>query len=147
MIEFTSINELLNKAKNLSDNIWKKSVDKSVKETIINLNTTDQLGSKGIDSLGDSLGEYAPFTVNLRLEKGLQVGHVDFKVTGKYWASWKIKVTESEIIINVDESRFNELVNELRFSEEHVGLTDINFAIVKEMIRENYIKNARKQLL
>ena len=148
MIRFHAVHEVLDKAKRLNESLaWIFSVDKGVQELIIKLNTEDQLGREGIDSLENSLGEYADFTVQMRSEQGLQVDHVDFKVTGEYWDSWRVTVTNKELIIKVDENRFNELVNELRFSEDHVGLTQANMSYVVDMIRENYIQYVRQQIL
>mgnify|MGYP003658819201 CR=1 FL=1 len=92
----------------------------------------------GIDSDSDSLGEYAAFTVNARSSLGLQTGHVDFKVTGDYWNSWTVNLVGDVIEINVNNERFNELVNELSFSDTHVGLTEENINILAEKMLVNY---------
>lgn len=121
-------------------------MDEKAKKLIIMLNTREQLGEEGIDSLGDTLGEYAPFTVEMRSALGLQVDHIDFKVTGDYWASWKVKVKQDSFIIEVDRERFDELVNELRFSEDHVGLTDENTSKLTALLLLNYQHFVRKEL-
>lgn len=146
-IRFSAIQNVLTGLTNISEEAWFYNIDFKTKNLIIELNTKDQLGRHGIDSTDNSLGEYAPFTVEFRLSEGLQVGHIDFKVTGEYWASWEVEVTANELIINVDLNRFNELVNELRFSEDHVGLTKTNMAKVQALIRENYISYVRQRLL
>lgn len=146
-IRFEAIHRVLDKAMRLSDSAWFNSVDAKTRQLIIDLNTKDQLGQQGIDSKDNSLGEYAPLSVEIRLGLGLQVGHIDFKITGEYWGSWEVEVTKNAIIINVDENRFSELVNDLNFSEDHVGLTKRNMAIVTALIRENYINYVKRQLL
>lgn len=146
-IRFVEIHEALDRATGLGDKAWFNSIDLQTKQLIIDLNTKNQLGEHGIDSTENSLGEYAPLSVEIRLGLGLQVGHIDFKITGEYWGSWEIEVTNNEITINIDENRFSELVNDLRFSEDHVGLTIKNMAIVKNLIREKYIAYVTRQLL
>lgn len=126
---------------------WKESIDREVKEHIIQLNTEDQLGEEGIDSKGSSLGQYRPFTVQVRTSLGLQVGHVDFRVTGEYWDSWKVRTTKNGFTILVDRNRYSELVNDLRFSEDHVGLTDQNLRFIGRMVRDKHIDYVRQRLL
>lgn len=147
-IRFDSLHNLFDRVQKLNEEqAWYFAIDRGTQRLIIDLNTKNQLGQEGIDSLEDSLGQYAPFTVEFRLSKGLQVGHIDFKVTGEYWGSWKVRVTRRGLEITVDQNRFSELVNELRFSEHHVGLTERNWAIVTELIRANYQQYVKQTLL
>ena len=147
MIRFKALHNVLDQATRIGNGAWFDAIDKDTQKLIIDLNTEDQLGQQGIDSKENSLGQYRPLSVEIRMGLGLQVGHIDFKITGEYWGSWEIEVGKDEIIINVDENRFSELVNELNFSEDHVGLTPKNMAIIKKLIRDKYISYARKQLL
>ncbi len=137
---FDVIYDLLDKIEALDENAaWFFVMDRDTKREIIRLNTNEQLGRYGIDSDEDSLGNYAPFTVQERTAMGLQTSHVDFKVTGDYWKSWRVRVTDKAWIIEVDPQRFDELVNELRFAPEHVGLTEENETIVSQgIIFEKY---------
>jgi len=148
LMKFESLHIMLNRVQKLDEKkAWYYVLDKKAKQYIISLNTNEQLGEDGIDSEGRSLGEYAPFTVNFRRSKGLQVDHIDFHVTGEYWASWKVEVKDDSFIINVDQDRFNELVNELRFSPDHVGLTDFSIESLAQMLKVNYDTYIREQLL
>ena len=136
---FDEIYKILNNAINLNEQqAFKFAVDDEVKKLIVHLNTVIQLGNSGIDSEGDSLGSYSPFTVDLRSSLGLQVNHVDFKVTGEYWGSWKVDVVGNDILINVNKSRFDELVLDLKFSDTHVGLTEENISILTTRMLPKY---------
>jgi len=147
MIRFEAIHNLLDSARKLSEiRAWRFATDRTTLQFIISMNTNEQLGEDGIDSTGASLGDYAPMTVQFRRSKGLQVGHIDFKVTGQYWSSWKVRATSSELIITVDQDRFQELTQLLRFSEEHVGLTDENMDRLAEMIKRKYIEYVEREL-
>ena len=136
---FDEIYKILNNAINLNEQqAFKFAVDDEVKKLIVHLNTVIQLGNSGIDSEVDSLGSYSPFTVDLRSSLGLQVNHVDFKVTGEYWGSWKVDVVGNDILINVNKSRFDELVLDLKFSDTHVGLTEENISILTTRMLPKY---------
>ena len=143
----TIVDRTLAKAKRLNETAaWRFAIDKDVRDMIIKLNTKAQLGEEGIDAFEQTLGEYAAFTIDERLSKGLQVDHVDFKVTGQYWDSWTITVNNDAILIDVDSDRYNELVEELRFSAEHVGLTPDNLGVIIQMALDRYIIFAKRQL-
>lgn len=142
-----SVLDLLQRASNLdSDKAWFFAVDIETQEHVIALNTEDQLGEDGIDSLGRSLGEYAPFTVAERRSQGLQVGHIDFRVTGLYHNSWRVRVTSAAIFISVDDGRFDELVNDLSFAKEHVGLTEENLGFIRGIILAKELEYANNQI-
>jgi len=143
------VSKILKRAQNLDKNlIWIESMNEQVQDEIIRLNTEDQLGDKGIDSLDQSLGDYAPFTVRVRSSLGLQTDHIDFKVTGEYWESWDTEVRRDVLVITVNESRYDELVNDLGFSPDHVGLTIANWdKVIREYIQPNWVESVKKQLL
>jgi hypothetical protein len=145
---FEDVYNMLNRAKNLSEiDAFRFAVNEDAKKLIIHLNTVIQLGEHGIDSDETSLGSYAPFTVNERSALGLQTGHIDFKVTGEYWGSWSVTVVGDNIEINVNKERFDELVNELNFSGEHVGLTEENITILANRMLPRYREYAIKNIL
>lgn len=126
------------------------AVDSRVKKLIINLNTRNQLGEFGIDALGDSLGEYAPFTVHKKETEGQGIGkitdHITFFDTGDYWKSWTITVNREAITITVDQAKFSELVNDLGFAPEHVGLTPDNLNKLTAAMLTRYKIYINKQL-
>ena len=117
-----------------------------IKALIIKLNTEIQLGKEGIDSLNRSLGEYAPFTIVERQKEGLQVKHIDFNFTGKYWKSWKVTVKKAVINIETDPNRFSDLVDDLRFAPEHVGLTLKSLNILRNAVRKEQPKILKKKI-
>jgi len=149
---FEGIYNMLNRAKNLDESkAFRFAVDSDIKKLIISLNTVEQLGKEGIDSDGDSLGEYAPFTKQKKLTEGVGIGkiidHITFYENGDYWNSWTVNVKGDDIEIIVNKERFDELVNELGFSPDHVGLTDENLTILAEKMRPKYIEYARRTIL
>lgn len=131
-----------------ADAAWRFAVDEMVQDLIIHLITKNQLGNQGegIDGDGEDLGEYAPFTVSVREEIGLQVDHVSFEQTGDYLGSVDVVITNNGWEILKDEERFYKLTEELGFSDQHMKLTKENEQIVFELIRENYDRYVKNTL-
>lgn len=147
MIKFEALDIFYKRVESLDENqLWIDSVTVDVQDEIIRLNTQVQLGEEGIDADGQSLGEYAPLSIAIRTDLGLQTSFIDFKITGFYWDSFDTEVNENDIEIRVDEPRFSELVDDLLFSENHVGLTEENMKIIQEMILIYYYENIKERL-
>jgi hypothetical protein len=143
---FKSVTDILDRASNLNEDLaWLLSIDNGVKEKIIYLNTINQLYDKGIDALGDSLGEYSAFTIGLKRQKGQRVDHITLKDEGDFYHSFRVSVTKSAIIINATTQKDDNDLAE-QFGQEIIGLTDENQPIVNEMILINIIKYVKKQL-
>lgn len=129
------------------DNIWFNAVDGRVKEFVIQINTIDQLYEEGVDSLGRSLGDYAPFTVEKKKQKGDRYDHITLKDTGAFYDSWVVKVDRQGLLLDADDSsKYDEPLFEV-WGEDVLGLTDENMEKLALIIRENYINYVREQLL
>jgi len=141
-----SVKHILNKAIKLDEvKAWKFAIDVDLKKYIIKLNTIDQLFDDGIDSLGDSLGEYSPFTVELKKIKGQPTDRITLKDTGKFYKTFKIEVKNDSFFINANPIKEdNNLFDD--FGNEIVGLTEENQIKVSKIILDNTIKYIRKQL-
>ena len=68
--------------------VWEQE---DVQEIIIGLNTRNQLFDEGIDSEGQTLGEYTPFTKGRKQEKGLPFDRITLYDTGEFYDSFYIK--------------------------------------------------------
>lgn len=141
-----SVKHILNKAIKLDEvKAWKFAIDVDLKKYIIKLNTIDQLFDDGIDSLGDSLGEYSPFTVELKKIKGQPTDRITLKDTGKFYKTFKIEIKNDSFFINANPIKEdNNLFDD--FGNEIVGLTEENQIKVSKIILDNTIKYIRKQL-
>ena len=141
-----SVKHILNKAIKLDEvKAWKFAIDVDLKKYIIKLNTIDQLFDDGIDSLGDSLGEYSPFTVELKKIKGQPTDRITLKDTGKFYKTFKIEVKNDSFFINANPIKEdNNLFDD--FGNEIVGLTEENQIKVSKIILDNTIKYIRKRL-
>lgn len=129
------------------DNLWFNAVDGRVKEFVIQMNTIDQLYEEGVDSLGRSLGDYAPFTVEKKKQKGDRYDHITLKDTGAFYDSWVVKVDRKGLLLDADDSsKYDEPLFKV-WGEDVLGLTDENMEKLALIIRENYINYVREQLL
>lgn len=122
-----------------ADKAWIEAVEAAT-PLILELLTKKQLGNEGegIDGDGNSLGEYAPFTVNIRQPLGLQTDHVSFEFTGKFLNGMDVIPTLTGWRIYKDEERHRELTVDLNFSDTYINLTKENEQIVFDEIRKNY---------
>lgn len=118
--------------------------DKGFQKFIISLNQNDQLFEQGIDSLGSSLGEYSPATIEGtsnflgKKEKGQRFDHITLLDTGEFYKSFKIKVQNGGFLIEADPRKEDgNLFDD--FGKEILGLTDENLQIVIDAIREKIV--------
>jgi hypothetical protein len=144
---FKSVTDILTKASNIDESIaWVVSIDNGVQNKIIELNTIDQLFNKGIDALGQSLGEYSETSINFY---GKRRGHIQLYDTNEFYESFVVLVRKDSLVIRANTFKQGEkgtvdLTD--RFGDEIIGLTDENLEVITEMILINIIKYVKKQL-
>lgn len=105
------------------------------KEEILDLNTEEQL-FKGVDAQGQSLGEYSPFTVEIKEAKGQPTDRVTLKDEGDFYNSLFTNTDRFPVKIDSKDPKRNELVE--RFGTDILGLTGENKdKIVDDQIKED----------
>jgi|TARA_R110001592_G_scaffold123644_1_gene331780 hypothetical protein len=144
MIGQTAIDEHLLKAQRLSDSeAWFEAHNSSVKKIILNLIRESQLRSKGIDENEKIIGLYSRATEiisNGRKKAGDPFTLYD---TGQFYRSMFIVVLKDSILIDAD---YTKMQDQDWWSINILGLTEKNLDIYAEMVRQNYIKYARRIL-
>jgi hypothetical protein len=84
--------------------------EKELRNYILDLNRIDQLFNQGIDSKGQSLGEYAASTIlgtskfKGKIEKGQPTDRVTLKDTGDFYKSFDILFEDDGFEITADEN-------------------------------------------
>jgi hypothetical protein len=127
--------------------VWKNF---KVREFIIKLNTeglpTSQLFNKGEDSLGVSLGDYSPFTKQIKAEKGQRLDHITLKDTGDFYETFFVTPFLKGFSINADGNKGggDNLFDD--FGQDITGLNEENKIILCEFIRPFFIAEAAKVL-
>lgn len=119
------------------DKVWFAAVTKSVLDEVVRLITEDQLAS-GIDGNGDELGEYAPLSVAIRSELGLQVDHIDLKLTGDFYDSITANVDAYGIVTDGEGQKPDQNLF-VSFGEDIIRLSDENLPYILEEITNGYI--------
>ena len=132
----------LNKLKVNEDAIFVFSITQDVKDEIIRLNTEDQLFEEGIDSLGDSLGDYSDVSVEIY---GKRAGHITLKETGEFYDSFVIKADKKGIDIIADTQKESQDLAQ-SFGIEILGLTSENTAYLKDFILDGYWEYMRNKI-
>jgi hypothetical protein len=102
---------------------------------IITLNTGGQLFDQGINSLGFSLGEYAPSTIEQKKEKGLPFDRITLFDTGEFYQSFELIAKDGDDFFTIDADPEKEDSNLFEdFGEDIVGLTDESKQILVEKL-------------
>lgn len=123
-----TVEDLIAKLKNLPEFVKKVgsgNIEES-KDDILNLNK-EQMLTKGIDADGAPLGDYAPESVEIRKEKGLQTDHIDLRFTGEFQDSMKLNKQGDKFEIDATDPKWdgNALARSLRDQwPDALGLTD-----------------------
>lgn len=140
---FDALKILANKVKKLNSNKLIKQAlsNSSIQHDIIDLNKIEQLYEKGIDSKGDSLGEYSPSTVNfwkpLAAAEGRdgKTDNITLKDTGAFYESFIFKNSVDNFEIQADTLKEGTDLQDA-FGKEILGLTDENKIKVAEWLVE-----------
>lgn len=91
--------------------VFTGNVVKDNETIVVEYITQDQLFEKGEDSEGKSLGEYSPFTVEIKQLKQQPTDRITLKDEGNYHESHRIEVTEDGgFKIVVSDFKYGELV-------------------------------------
>lgn len=128
--------------------VWARS---DSKEYIIALNTegetTSQLYNLGVDSLGQTLGQYTPYTKQAKSTGSgdKRIDHITLKDTGEFYESFRVIPTNKgfNIIANPNKDGDN-LFDD--FGEEIVGLTKENEKLMLEFVEEFFENELEKRL-
>lgn len=107
-------------------------LDKRMRDLIIRLNTEDQLYNKGIDSRGRELGNYSPFTIEIKIEKGQRYDHITLNDTGDFYKSFRVLLNGSDIKIDYNDEGKGLALD---WGEDIIGLTEENLQRVIDVAK------------
>lgn len=111
-------------------------------ELIIDLNTEKQLFNEGIDSLGVKLGEYSPFTKQLKQEKGLPIDRITLFDTGDFYKSFEIVITDLDdpfFLINANPIKDDTNLF-IEYGVDILGLTEQSTRILQNKLQREIKK-------
>ena len=147
---FKALQDKLDKFQSLSEDDLMKFLfeNDGLKDEIIYLNTFGQL-YEGVDSEGKELGQYSPYTIQLKLTNtyggDTRVDHITLRDTGEFYDSFKISLTPNYDLLITSQPQKDE-TNLLReFGEDIIGLTEESLNKIQSMVKfiaQNYVKQA-----
>lgn len=123
----------------LMNKVWR---DKDIQKKIIELNTREQLFKRGIDSEGDSLGDYSPVSVEVY---GKPEGHIRLFDTGEFYSSFRVIPMGEDAEIIADTLK-DDIDLAIEFGEEIIGLTDVSKKVLSKAVAEKIREILRKNL-
>ena len=145
MLMGTVLGDLLRALQRINEaDAWDSAVNKAVLDEITRLVTEDQLAS-GIDGLGRELGDYAPLSVQIRRDLGLQTSFIDLNLTGEFYDSITANITRDSIEIDGEGQKPDQNLFTV-FGDDIVGLTEENLQFIIEQIKEGYLTYVHKTL-
>ena len=124
-----------------------------VEQYIVKLNTeglpTSQLYQDGIDSLGASLGNYTPYSIEIKLggDGDKRIDHITLKDTGGLYESFEVIPNKKgfSILANTITEDGNNLIDQNRF-KNIIGLTKENEKLLIEFIEPFFDLETKKIL-
>ena len=144
MIGQTAIDEHLKKTKLLFDSVaWLDAHTSQVKEDVLNLIREAQLMREGVDENNEIIGTYSYMTELISGGRKQEGDPYNLNDTGEFFRSMYIKVLADSIIIDAN---YAKMEDQDWWSIDILGLTQENLQLYAEMVKENYIKYARKIL-
>ena len=144
MIGETAIDEHLKKTRLLFDSVaWLDAHTSQVKEDILNLIREAQLMAEGVDENNEIIGTYSFMTEIISGGRKQEGDPYNLNDTGEFFRSMYIKVLADSIIIDAN---YQKMEDKDWWSISILGLTQENLDKYAEMVKENYIKYARKIL-
>jgi len=132
----------------------------TLQKLVIELNTKDQLYTKGEDSFNRKLkgktivrdGQYSPLTVKIKKAKGQPTNRVTLHDTGEFYASFVVRPYRGGFVIDADPFKKGvpggpentDLFEE--FGDSIVGLNQQNLLIVIEYFKNEILEKINSKL-
>lgn len=110
---------------------------------IIDMNATEQLFEQGVNNLGVSIDDYAPYspyTIEIKKQKGQPTNRVTLHDEGDFTGSFFIQVGTGLFEIKAADFKTQDLIK--KYGRQILGLTDEN---IKELINKYILPDILKQ--
>ena len=139
----TRLHKFLRNGRLLSESLaWYSVFDAQTSKTILDWVRNDQLFNKGVDSEGEVIGLYTPFTEMINPEKEAGT-HYTLKDTGDLYRSLYIVALRDAFVIEGD---IQKIQDQDWFSDKILSLTDESKEKLKPIILEKYKEHIREVL-
>lgn len=116
---------------------------------IVDLNAQDQLYEEGINRLGVSIMDYAPYrplTIAIKEQKGQPTNRVTLRDTGDFESSFYLEVSNKQFEVKASDWKTEALIK--KYGRQILGLTDENISsLIWDYIYPDLMKKAREIIL
>lgn len=115
---------------------------------IIDMNAEEQLFEQGVNRLGVSIMDYAPYspvTIAIKEAKGQPTNRVTLRDEGDFESSFFLEVGDKQFEIKASDFKTEDLIK--KYGRQILGLTDENIAIlIWQYIYPDLMDEAKKQI-
>lgn len=135
------------------DVFYELFLDKEFTDLILRLNTEGEQTSQLIhginrndESLDDIGGEYSPYTVMIKKDKGQITDYVTLKDTVEFYHSFKTYWKDGAIVITADTIKEGGEDLIARWGKEIIGLSEDNIGILREYAKTKIVGIVKTKL-
>lgn len=116
---------------------------------IVDLNAQDQLYEEGVNRLGVSIMDYAPYrplTIAIKEQKGQPTNRVTLRDTGDFESSFYLEVSDKQFEVKASDWKTEALIK--KYGRQILGLTDENISsLIWDYIYPDLMEKAREVIL
>lgn len=116
-----------------------------VENFIVDLITQKQLFEKGEDGKGVSLGEYTPFSIQLKIEKGQRIDHITLQDKGDFYESVRVFALSKGFRVEADGDKGDDNLFD-DFGEDIILVSEESLIILSTFIQPFFEMEANKVL-
>lgn len=146
------IDKLLSRAINfnekLANGIYIQNIIYENEAFIIDMNAEEQLFEQGINRLGISISDYAPYspyTIQIKEQKGQPTNRVTLRDEGDFESSFFLQVSDKQFEIKAGDFKTEELIK--KYGRQILGLTYENISqLIWSYIYPDLIDITKKEL-
>ena len=146
------LTDLRNKVAQAENNInsgkWVQQIIYDNEAYIVDLNAEEQLYEQGVNNLGVSISDYAPYspvTIEIKKAKGQPTNRVTLRDEGDFESSFFLEVGQSQFEIKASDWKTEELIK--KYGRQILGLTNENIEkLIWDFIYPDLLSKLKNEL-
>lgn len=146
------ITDLRNKVAQAENNInsgkWVQQIIYENEAYIVDLNAEEQLYEQGVNNLGVSISDYAPYsqvTIEIKKAKGQPTNRVTLRDEGDFESSFFLEVGQNQFEIKASDWKTEELIK--KYGRQILGLTNENIEkLIWDFIYPDLLSKLKNEL-
>lgn len=146
------ITDLRNKVAQAENNInsgkWVQQIIYDNEAYIVDLNAEEQLYEQGVNNLGVSISDYAPYspvTIEIKKAKGQPTNRVTLRDEGDFESSFFLEVGQNQFEIKASDWKTEDLIK--KYGRQILGLTNENIEkLIWDFIYPDLLSKLKNEL-